>query len=302
MADKEKKSRLGKGVDALISNSNSKIKNENTVENYINIDKENINHVNINLVSPKKNQPRRNFNEDKLIELSESIKLHGILEPIIVSKKDNYYEIIAGERRWRAAKKAELKEVPVIVKDLNEREILELSLIENIQREDLNPIEEAMAYNELVNKFNMKQDEIAEKVSKSRTVITNSLRMLRLTEEVQKMVIDEKLSVGHARCLISIDDKEQQLMLANKIFDEGLTVRETESMIKKILNSEESSIKNKKEKKLKNQTVYDDAEKNLKNYLNTKVIINRKNDKKGKIEIEYYSEDELDRLMSLIIK
>lgn len=302
MADKEKKSRLGKGVDALISNSNSKIKNENTVENYINIDKENINHVNINLVSPKKNQPRRNFNEDKLIELSDSIKLHGILEPIIVSKKDNYYEIIAGERRWRAAKKAELKEVPVIVKDLNEREILELSLIENIQREDLNPIEEAMAYNELVNKFNMKQDEIAEKVSKSRTVITNSLRMLRLTEEVQKMVIDEKLSVGHARCLISIDDKEQQLMLANKIFDEGLTVRETESMIKKILNSEESSVKNKKEKKLKNQTVYDDAEKNLKNYLNTKVIINRKNDKKGKIEIEYYSEDELDRLMSLIIK
>lgn len=302
MADKEKKSRLGKGVDALISNSNSKIKNENTVENYINIDKENINHVNINLVSPKKNQPRRNFNEDKLIELSESIKLHGILEPIIVSKKDNYYEIIAGERRWRAAKKAELKEVPVIVKDLNEREILELSLIENIQREDLNPIEEAMAYNELVNKFNMKQDEIAEKVSKSRTVITNSLRMLRLTEEVQKMVIDEKISVGHARCLISIDDKEQQLMLANKIFDEGLTVRETESMIKKILNSEESSVKNKKEKKLKNQTVYDDAEKNLKNYLNTKVIINRKNDKKGKIEIEYYSEDELDRLMSLIIK
>lgn len=302
MADKEKKSRLGKGVDALISNNNSKIKNENTVENYINIDKENINHVNINLVSPKKNQPRRNFNEDKLIELSDSIKLHGILEPIIVSKKDNYYEIIAGERRWRAAKKAELKEVPVIVKDLNEREILELSLIENIQREDLNPIEEAMAYNELVNKFNMKQDEIAEKVSKSRTVITNSLRMLRLTEEVQKMVIDEKLSVGHARCLISIDDKEQQLMLANKIFDEGLTVRETESMIKKILNSEESSVKSKKEKKLKNQTVYDDAEKNLKNYLNTKVIINRKNDKKGKIEIEYYSEDELDRLMSLIIK
>lgn len=299
MAEKNKKSRLGKGVDALISSGNS---SKEIKESNVN-GKDHISHVNINMVSPKKNQPRRNFDEDKLIELSESIKQHGILEPIIVSRKDDYYEIIAGERRWRAAKKAEIKEIPVIVKNLSEREILEISLIENIQREDLNPIEEALAYSELVNKFNMKQDEIAEKVSKSRTVITNSLRMLRLSEEVQKMVIEEKLSAGHARCLISVDDREQQFMLANKIFDEGLTVRETESLIKKIINPEKKAEeKSKKEKKLKNQNVYDDAENDLKNYLNTKVIINRKNEKRGKIEIEYYSVDELDRLMTLIIR
>lgn len=304
MVDKAKKtSRLGKGVDALISgnNSNSTINSDNNEKNGEN--KDNIKYVSLSMVSPKKDQPRKNFDEDKLLELSESIKQHGILEPIIVSKKENYYEIIAGERRWRAAKKAELKEVPVIIKKINEKEILEISLIENIQREDLNPIEEAMAYDALVNKFHMKQDEIAEKVSKSRTVITNSLRMLRLTEEVQKMVIEEKLSAGHARCLISIDDKEQQCLLANKIFDESLTVRETESLVKKILNPESNTdSKVKKEKKLKNQNIYDDLEKNLKDYLNTKVIINRKNDKKGKIEIEYYSDDELDRLMSLIVK
>lgn len=299
MTEKSKKAKLGKGLDALIANNNMNADEKNS-----GTDKEKIIHVNINSVSPKKDQPRKNFNEDKLLELAESIKQHGVLEPIIVSKKDNYYEIIAGERRWRAAKKADLKEVPLIVKNLNDREILEISLIENIQRENLNPIEEAMAYNELVTKFHMKQDEIAEKVSKSRTVITNSLRMLRLTEDVQKMVIDEKLSAGHARCLISVDNKELQLTLANRIFDEGLTVRETESMIKKLLNSDNNkkSKMSGKEKVLSNQKVYDEVENHLKNYLNTKVIIHRKDDSKGKIEINYYSDDELDRLMTLIIK
>lgn len=292
-------SRLGKGVNSLIPNNSLSNKQKMDIDTQ-NINKDNIKHLSINLVSPKKDQPRKNFDEDKLLELSESIKQHGILEPIIVSKKEDYYEIIAGERRWRAAKKANLTEVPVIVKDLEEKEILEISLIENIQRENLNPIEEAMAYDALVNKFQMKQDEIAEKVSKSRTVITNSLRMLKLDKEVQKMVIDEKLTAGHARALLSIDDKELQISLANRIFDEGLTVREVESLVKLYTSPKNKSVK--KEVKLKNQAIYDELENNFTEYLNTKVIINRKNDVKGKIEIEYYSDDELDRIKALIIK
>ena len=292
-------SRLGKGVNSLIPNNSLSNKQKIDIDTQ-NINKDNIKYLSINLVSPKKDQPRKNFDEDKLLELSESIKQHGILEPIIVSKKEDYYEIIAGERRWRAAKKANLTEVPVIVKDLEEQEILEISLIENIQRENLNPIEEAMAYDALVNKFQMKQDEIAEKVSKSRTVITNSLRMLKLDKEVQKMVIDEKLTAGHARALLSIDDKELQISLANRIFDEGLTVREVESLVKLYTSPKNKSVK--KEVKLKNQAIYDELENNFTEYLNTKVIINRKNDVKGKIEIEYYSDDELDRIKALIIK
>lgn len=291
-----KNSRLGSGVNLIIPN------NSHSKENQIskNENRENIKYVNINSVSPKKDQPRQYFDEDKILELSDSIKQHGILEPLIVVQKEKYYEIIAGERRWRAAKKAGLKEVPVIIKNLEESEILEISLIENIQRENLNPIEEAMAYDALVNKFQMKQDEIAEKVSKSRTVITNSLRMLKLDKEVQRMVIEEKLTAGHARALIAIDDKELQISLANKIFDEGLTVRDTEGLVRTYLNP--NIKKEKKVLKLKNQAVYDELENDFKEYLNTKVVINRKNEKKGKIEIEYFSEDELDRIKALILR
>lgn len=172
--------------------------------------------VNINKVEPNKEQPRKNFDEDALLELSESIKQFGVLQPLLVVDRKDYYEIIAGERRWRAAKMAGLKKVPVIIKDLTEQEIVEISLIENIQRENLNPIEEAIAYKRLLNEFNLKQDEVAERVSKSRTAVTNSMRLLKLCDKVQQMVIDDMISTGHARALLGITDEEKQYTLAQK--------------------------------------------------------------------------------------
>ena len=296
-----KKAGLGKGLDSLITNkvattkpatSEAAKKDEKVIEGIL---------MDIKKVEPNREQPRKNFDEDALIELSESIKQFGVLQPLLVQDKKGYYEIIAGERRWRAAKLAGLKEVPVIIKDLTDQEVVEISLIENIQRENLNPIEEAIAYKRLLTEFNLKQDEVAERVSKSRTAVTNSMRLLKLNEKVQQMVIDDMLSTGHARALLGIDDHEKQYQTAQKIFDEKLSVRETEKLVKKIQQEKEED-KAKSEVKIdpKMAAIFGDLEETMKMILGTKVAINQKDDKKGKIEIEYYSMDELDRIIDLI--
>ena len=258
--------------------------------------------VKISLVEPNREQPRKHFDEDGLLELAESIKQYGILQPLLVQEKNGYYEIIAGERRWRAAKLAGLKEVPVIIRKLTDQQIVEISLIENIQREDLNPIEEAQAYRRLMEEFHLKQDEIAERVSKSRTAVTNSMRLLKLSKQVQQMVIDEMISTGHARCLISIEDQELQHQLALRIFDEKLSVRETEKLVKKI--QKEKDLPEKKKEELDEQVAlaYHDVEEKMKLILGTKVNIRAKDDKKGKIEIEYYSMDEFNRIFEMMQK
>lgn len=256
--------------------------------------------VNITKVEPNREQPRKNFDEDALDELAESIKQFGLLQPILVQDKSTYYEIIAGERRWRAAKKAGLKEIPVIIKNLTEQEIVEISLIENIQREDLNPIEEAQAYKRLLTEFNLKQDEVAERVSKSRTAVTNSMRLLKLCDDVQKMVIDNMISTGHARALISIEDEKQQYEIAKKIYEEKLNVRDVEKLVKNL----NKPVKIKKtiitDESL--EAVYQDIEENLKQKLSTKVSITSKGNGAGKIEIEFYSHDDLEKIMELLSK
>ncbi|MDD3415637.1 MAG: ParB/RepB/Spo0J family partition protein [Lachnospiraceae bacterium] len=253
--------------------------------------------VKISLVEPNREQPRKDFDEDSLLELSDSIKQFGVLQPLLVQEKNGFYELIAGERRWRAAKLAGIKEVPVVIKSYSNQEILEISLIENIQRENLNPIEEAMAYKKLLNEFSLKQDEVAERVSKSRTAVTNSMRLLKLSERVQRMIVDDMISTGHARALLAIDDEEQQFLLASKIFDEKLSVRETEKMIKTLKNPKKTV----KKKINEHAFVYENLETKMKDVIGTKVIVNQKKNGKGKIEIEYYSEKELERIYDLIM-
>ena len=253
--------------------------------------------VRISQVEPNKEQPRKYFDEDALIELSESIKQYGVLQPLLVQKKDNYYEIIAGERRWRAAKLAGVKEVPVVIKDYSDQEVMEIALIENIQREDLNPIEEAQAYQRLIKDYRLKQDEVAEKVSKSRAAITNSLRLLKLDKRVQEMVMEGKLSNGHARTIISIEDGDKQYAIAQKIFDEKLSVREVEKLMR------EQDKKGKLPKELpENDFVYRDLEEKLSKSLGTQVTIKNKSNNKGKIEIQYYSQSELERILEFLPK
>ncbi len=236
------------------------------------------------------------------LELSESIKQMGIIQPIVVQDRNSYYEIIAGERRWRAAKQAGLKKIPVIIKNYTEQEIVEISLIENIQREDLNPIEEAFAYKRLLEEFNLKQDEVAERVSKSRTAVTNSIRLLKLNEKVQQMVIDDMIQTGHARALLGIEDLEKQYMMAQKVFDEKLSVRETEKLVKKVQKRKRRSRKKTKmDKQL--EIVYQDLEEKMKQILGTKVSINAKDENKGeKSRFEYYNKEDLDRLIDMILK
>lgn len=253
--------------------------------------------VKINSVEPNRDQPRKEFDEDALLELSESIKQFGVLQPLLVQKKKDYYEIIAGERRWRAAKLAGIKEVPIIIKEYSNQEIVEISLIENIQRENLNPIEEAMAFKRLLEEFSLKQDEVAERVSKSRTSVTNSMRLLKLDKRVQQMVIDDMISTGHARALLAIENYEDQFMLANKIFDEKLSVRETEKLIKVLKNPK----KEVKKEIIQNTFIYKDLEEKMKQIIGTKVSVNQKKKGKGKIEIEYYSDSELERIFDLLM-
>ena len=286
---------LGKGLDSMIPpKRTARAQAQDSAANK-NANKSGEVILKINDVEPNKNLPRRTFNEDSLIELSESLKQHGIVQPLVVAKQKDYYEIIAGERRWRAAKIAGLKEVPVIIKDYSPQEIMEVALIENIQREDLNPIEEAKAYKNLIDEYNLKQDQVAEKVSKSRTAVTNALRLLKLDDRVQEMLINENISSGHARALLGLDDAEKQYNIATQIFDEKLSVRETEKLVKQI-NRPEQPPKPKKE--LKNDFVYRDIEEKLKEKIGTKVKINRKTEDKGKIEIEYYSPEELEKILA----
>lgn len=289
-----KKGGLGKGLDSLISNKVGVVETVKTRKPEP--DKEVI-FVKITKVEPNREQPRKNFDEDSLLELSESLKQHGILQPLLVQDKKDYFEIIAGERRWRAAKMAGLKEIPVIIKNLSDREAVEISLIENIQREDLNPIEEALAFKRLLTEFNLKQDEVAERVSKSRTSVTNSIRLLKLDERVQQMVIDDMISTGHARTLLAIEDHEKQYSLAQQIFDAKLSVRETEKLVKKIQNQKQEQPKQQDENNM--SLFYEDMEQKLKSIIGTKVAIHYKGKEKGKIEIEYYSNDELERIMDL---
>ena len=253
--------------------------------------------VKITMVEPNRKQPRKNFDEDSLQELCDSIKQVGLIQPILVQDRKDHYEIIAGERRWRAAKMAGLKEIPVIIRDYSDQEIMEISLIENIQREDLNPIEEAQAYKRLLTEFNLKQDEVAERVSKSRAAVTNSIRLLKLNERVQQMVIDDMISTGHARALLAVEDPEAQYILAQQIFDERLSVREVEKLVKK-LNAPEKEKKKTENKTM--QVIYQDIEEKLKQRLSTKVTVSSKGEGSGKIEIEFYTHEDLDRLLEII--
>lgn len=292
---------LGKGLDSLIPETikTTQPEKEKVVEKVVEkiVEKPIELKVKISKVGPNKEQPRKQFEEDSLMELADSIRQFGIIQPLIVQEKNGFYEIIAGERRWRAAKLAGLKEVPVIVKEYTDIEVVEISLIENIQRESLNPIEEAIAYKRLLEEFHLKQDEVAERVSKSRTTVTNSMRLLKLDERVQQMVIDDMLTTGHARALLGIEDPEMQVNTAAKVFDEKLSVREVEKIVKDI---QKGKTEKKKEKAVQD-FIYTDLEEKMKSVIGSKVSINQKPKGNGKIEIEYYSKDDLERIIDLIL-
>lgn len=291
---------LGKGLDSLIPTNvmmESEVKHATvSTASSPEEEKDGTLMVKLSKVEPNREQPRKNFDEDSLQELAESLKQFGMLQPILVQNRGDYYEIIAGERRWRAAKIAGLKEVPVIVRELTDQEIVEISLIENIQREDLNPIEEAQAYKRLLTEFHLKQDEVAERVSKSRTAVTNSMRLLKLCDEVQKMVVDDMISTGHARALISIEDPEEQYLIAQKIFDEKLSVREVEKLVKDL----HKPPKPPKEENKTLQAIYQEISERLKRSLSTKVSVSAKQNGAGKIEIEFYNHEDLERLLERI--
>jgi ParB family transcriptional regulator, chromosome partitioning protein len=281
---------LGKGLDIMIPEQII----ENKEEKQDNVSRETL--ISISDIEPNKTQPRRKFDEDSLQELADSIKQYGVIQPLILQKREKYYEIIAGERRWRAARMAGLKEIPAIIKDYSPQEIVEIALIENIQREDLNPIEEAQTYHRLIQEFHLKQDEVAERVSKSRAAVTNSMRLLKLDERVQQMLIDDMLSSGHARALLTIEDLDKQYNIACKIFDEKLSVRETEKLVKQIINEKpqkEIAVA------MEDNFIYRDLEDKIRNIMGTKVSIHKKQKNKGFIEIEYYSAEELERIMDI---
>ena len=252
----------------------------------------------VTAIEPNREQPRKDFNEEAMEELAESMKVYGVLQPLLVQKKGDYYEIIAGERRWRAAKLAGLKEVPVVIREYTKQQTMEIALIENVQREDLNPIEEAKAYQRLIQEFELKQEEIAARVGKNRVTITNSMRLLKLDERVQDLLIQNQITGGHARALLSVEDGQLQYELAGKIIAENLSVRETEKLVKSL-----SKKKNPKEKKVEDESltlIFHDLEERMKSAMGTKVSINRKDKNKGRVEIEYYSESELERIVELI--
>lgn len=296
-----KKMGLGRGLNTLIPSTpisnqemkkNGKTKKESAEKS---TERDNETMVSIQKIEPNPAQPRNQFDEDSLHELADSIKQYGILQPLLVKKKDDFYEIIAGERRWRAAKIAGIKEVPVIVRDFTDNEIVEIALIENIQREDLSPIEEALAYKKLMEEFHLKQDQVAAKVSKSRVTITNSLRLLKLDDRVQQMLEDEMISTGHARALLAISDGDLQYEIAMKVFDEKLSVRDIEKLVKEF-----NKPKKEKQEEDTYSFLYTDLEETMKQILGSKVSIKNKKNNKGKIEIEYYSRDELERIVDMI--
>lgn len=300
-----KRKGLGKGIDSLIPDS-SAARPKKTVETKTEVKeviKEVIKEVEvpadtmmkISDIEPNREQPRKNFDKEALEELADSIRQFGIIQPLVVQKKKDYYEIIAGERRWRAAKLAKLKEVPVVIKEYTPQEVMEIALIENIQRKDLNPIEEALAYKSLIDEYNLKQEELANRVSKSRTAIANSMRLLRLTNDVQNMLINDEISMGHARALLSLEQESLQLEVARTISEKGLSVRDTEKLVKSILNPKQAKLPIPSSE----DAVYEKLSGKLREKFGTKVSINNKKGGKGKIEIEYYSKDELERILEL---
>lgn len=298
---------LGRGLNTLIPVDSSQeslkekekeqVKVKEVIKEVVKVKNNTV--LNIDEIEPNREQPRKKFNEDSLIELAESIKQFGVIQPLVVQKRDEFYEIIAGERRWRAARIAGLKEIPVVIKNYTEKEILEIALIENIQRENLNPIEEARAYQRLMKEFSMKQDEVASRVAKSRTAVTNSIRLLKLDPRVQEMLVEEMITSGHARAILSIEDCDIQYEIADKVFNQKLSVRETEKLVKKF--SLEEDKKEEKEHIARDyKAIYKEAEDRMKLLFGTKVSIKEKNKDKGKIEIEYYSQDELERIVDLM--
>lgn len=302
---KVRKGGLGRGLDSLISmnlnmeqESAGKIPEEKEAVSPVSEKtKQQECKIPLRQIEPNRNQPRKQFDEDSITELSESIKQYGIIQPLVVQKRGEHtYEIVVGERRWRAAKLAGLKEIPVIVKSYTEQELAEISLVENIQRENLNPIEEAMAYRRLIQEFHMKQEEVAQKVAKSRTVITNSMRLLKLSEKIQQMLVDGVLSIGHAKVLLSIESEELQEKAAEHVMDAQLSVRETEEYVKSLLNPKEKKTK----QNLSNGELYRSIEDKMRQKTGTKVKIVRKAEDKGKIEIEYYSVEDLERIMEFL--
>lgn len=299
-----KKNALGKGLDSLIPMINKADSNKNeeaAVKPEGEEGTEKI--VKTSKIEPNKEQPRRYFNEDKLQELADSIKQVGLIEPLIVVDRGDYYELVAGERRWRAAMQVGLKEVPVKVMDLTDQQILEISLIENLQRENLNPIEEAKAFYRLLTEFDLKQDEVAERVSKSRTAVTNSMRLLKLGEKVQQMVIDEMISGGHARALLAIEDKEEQYNIAQRIFDEKLSVRDIEKIVRDYSKKKPAkSAKQVKDKEKELELVYQDMAGKLREKLGRKVTITGKENGKGKIEIEFYDNSDFGNIAEILLK
>ncbi len=300
-----KKKGLGRGIDSLIppakkeqsgKKTDKEIKEVEVVKEVVKevlVPAETV--VKLSDIEPNRKQPRKHFDKEALEELAESIKNYGMIQPIVVQKKDDYYEIIAGERRWRAAKIAKLKEVPVIIKEYSNQEVMEIALIENIQRRDLNPIEEAMAYKSLITEYHLKQDELAQRLSKSRAAISNSMRLLRLPDGVQQYLINGSLSMGHARALLSLDHEEHQLEAVKQIVEKDLSVRETEKLVKNILNPKQVKLPIPSSEDI----VYEKIEERLKDTLGTKVSLNHKKGGRGKIEIEYFSKEELERLLEL---
>lgn len=280
---------LGKGLDSMIPEKKTKAEMKEAQD-------KSLVEIKISEIDPNMGQPRKKFDEDELLELAESIKIHGVIQPIILTKRGKRYEIIAGERRWRASKLAGLTKIPAVIREYTDKEIMEVSLIENIQRQDLNPIEEAVAFKNLIDEYKMKQDDLAERVSKSRSAITNALRLLKLDDKVKAMLAEGLISTGHARALLAVEDKNKQQVLATKIFDEKLSVRETEKLVKQILENKEP----KKEEKPSEKLIYKKLEDSLKSIIGSKVSIKGRDNGKGKIEIDYYSIEELDRITELL--
>ena len=307
-----KRTGLGKGLVAIFG--------EDVVENQPNNGSENVSRetlekteihtqekekgkeyqIKLSLIEPNSGQPRKDFNSELIQELADSIKKYGVLQPLLVQKKDEHYEIIAGERRWRAAKEAGLKEVPVVIREYTKQQSMEIALIENVQREDLNPIEEAMAYQQLMQEFELTQEEIAERVSKSRVTITNSMRLLKLDKRVQEMLIQGLITGGHARALLALEDGEQQYQISLKIVSEKLSVREVEKLVKALGKPKKNTKEKEAEEEKDLSFIFRDLEERMKQAMGTKVVINKRDRNKGKIEIEYYSKAELERIVELI--
>lgn len=296
---------LGKGLGAIFGEDVVKESEEEQAkakaETAAKKEKNNELMVKVALITPNKEQPRKNFDEEQLQELADSIKQYGVLQPLLVKKEGSFYEIIAGERRWRAAKMAGIKEVPVVLREYSKQEAMEIALIENVQREDLNPIEEAQAYQRLIKEFGLTQEEIAVRVSKNRATITNTMRLLKLDEQIQKMLIQGVITSGHARALLSLENSEQQLKAVKQVIEGSLSVRETERLVKRLIKEESGEEKSKKEKKDEALLlIYQSLEERMKTVMGTKVSIHNKDKNKGRIEIEYYSEAELERIVEMI--